>query len=95
MTKPDLPDFDDDGTWVKPGGAARVTVVLKGGDDGGTFFTHYGEDGPVRQFAAAPAHGASSGETAARSYSAGAWPDVVSVRAGGGGWALVVTHLHE
>ena len=96
MTKPDLQYFDDDGTWVKPPGAARVTVVLKGGDDGGTFFTHYlGGDilGSGGQVAAAPAHGADDAELVVRSYRAGAWPRLVSVRAGGGGWALVVTHL--
>jgi hypothetical protein len=32
MSKPDIRYFAEDGTWVKPVGAKRVTVVLKGGN---------------------------------------------------------------
>jgi hypothetical protein len=33
-TGPDIQRFDRDGTWVKPPGAVRVEVTLKGGDGG-------------------------------------------------------------
>ena len=32
MADPDVQHFDKDGTWVKPSGAVRVEVTLKGGD---------------------------------------------------------------
>ena len=32
MTKPDVQHFTEDGTWVKPPGAVRVDVTIKGGD---------------------------------------------------------------
>lgn len=32
MSNPDIQYFGSDGTWRKPAGAARVDIVLKGGD---------------------------------------------------------------
>lgn len=32
MSEPDVQYFDSDGTWVKPPGAVRLAVSLKGGD---------------------------------------------------------------
>ncbi len=88
MSKPDLQYFDADGTWVKPGGAHRVTVVLVGGD-GGSHFTDYTRSGGV----AATGFSAGPAETGAWSFSPGIVADLVSVEIGDGGWALVITHL--
>lgn len=104
MSKPDIQYFDGDGTWVKPSGAKRVTVVLKGGDStmsgtgngGGAFFEYYPRGGGGGSgIAAAPAHGTDDGELVVQSSSAGAWPGRVDVRVGEGGFALVVTHLAD
>ena len=104
MSSPDIQYFSEDGTWVKPPGADRVTVVLKGGDStlagsgngGGAFFEFRpAGGGGGAGIAAAPAHGSGDGELAAHSLRAGGLPPEVDVRVGEGGFALIVTHLTE
>lgn len=36
MSGPDIQRFDSDGTWVKPPGAVRLAMSLKGGTSGGS-----------------------------------------------------------
>jgi len=72
VSKPDIQYFTEDGTWVKPPGAKRVTVVLKGGNstlgepvpgssgNGGGAFFGYGAGQSAA--APAPAYGGRDGE---------------------------------
>jgi len=105
MSKPDIQYFTEDGTWVKPPGAKRVTVVLKGGNstlgepvpgssgNGGAAFFGYGAGQPAA--APAPPYGGRDGELAACELRAGDLPPLVEVRVGEGGYALILTHLQE
>jgi hypothetical protein len=101
MSEPDIQYFGRDGTWVKPAGAACLTVVLKGGgstidadgtdngyEGGGTSFSFFPSGGGGGAgIAAAPSrpNRVDDGELVAREFPADAWPAQVSVEVGKGG----------
>jgi hypothetical protein len=101
MSEPDIQYFGRDGTWVKPAGAACLTVVLKGGgstidadgtdngyEGGGTSFSFFPSGGGGGAgIAAAPSRPGrvNDGELAVWEFPASAWPAQVSVEVGKGG----------
>jgi len=95
----DIQRFDSTGTWIKPGGATAVDVILKGGGSwsgaaatAGTHFSHYPEGSGGAGISASGCD-AGDGELVAWSFPASALPPRMTVQVGRGGYALVVTHL--
>lgn len=96
VSGPDVQRFDSDGTWIKPPGAVRVDVELKGGN-GGTSCAYLdvghghgggaGEDAPVPGHTRAPwlDKPGAEGETVRRSFAAADLPDRVDIEVGKGG----------
>jgi hypothetical protein len=93
--RPDIQYFEVDGTWVKPPGAVRVDIVLKGGDGGNATDAGGGEGGgatfidPVRipasvATARSPQDG-NHGILGVMSFDAADLPGPVSVTIGKGG----------
>lgn len=103
----DVQHFTEDGTWVKPPGAVRVEVTLKGGDGGAS--TAYvrggryggatgGTDVAVAGHVRAPwlDKPGTEGATVTRSFAADDLPALMPVTVGQpGGFASVITHLRE
>jgi hypothetical protein len=89
MTKPDVQRLDQSGTWVKPPGAVRVDVALKGGDGAPV----QPRDGTVA-ITVENIVGANGAELVTRSYAADELPEEAFVTIGQpGGYAVFTTYL--
>lgn len=109
MTSPDIQYFGEDGTWVKPAGAARVDVVARGGDGGSAMGGKGGDGGGATYIdclatpdaiASHAPPGRSAGTLSVLSYTAGELPGEVTVTIGKGGrpdgrdgYVVIITHL--
>ena len=98
-SKPDIQYFAEDGTWVKPAGAARVDVIVQGGQAGGSTRADLGRR--VNPNGIVCSNG-ETGEIRVSSWDADDLDDLVPVEVGKGGrpggrdgYALVVTHLAQ
>jgi hypothetical protein len=84
---PEIQYFAESGTWVKPEGAVRVDIMLRGSGDEAAISVVGTKIG-------------TPGELLASSFDASDLPDTVEVEVGKGGrpggrdgYALIVTHL--
>jgi hypothetical protein len=97
MSTPDIQYFGSDGTWIKPSRAARVDVIVQGGQAGTSTLAHLGRR--VNPNGIACSNG-EIGEIRASSWDADDLDDTIAVEVGKGGrpggrdgYALIVTHL--
>jgi hypothetical protein len=87
----DVQRFEKDSTWIKPRGAVRVDVALKGGDGAPVA----PRDGTV-SMSVENIVGANGAELATRSFAADDLPDEMPVKVGQpGGYAVFTTHLAD
>jgi hypothetical protein len=95
VSRPDLQYFGEDGTWVKPPGAARTDIVLQGASGGGLTGSHTFVLLPGRT---PTGGGGEDPDPVVRSFPAAGLPDLIPVTVGIGerdGYALFITRLEE